>query len=225
MGKVYLYIVATCCILLLQSCESRQKRWDAMPPYMVITVLKFSSPQYLDYVVAKKEKSEDNEFYKIGGVGGTCKELYIGHSPYIALPKGYYTLDWKWGRGIINRPENYLIGIKWEEVENRQQKWPLNTTIISSDFITHDSGWRATSYELIDKALNIAPPTEMDSKFPYIPADYLRKDWMGRYNSLEEIPESQREEYLEWVRYQDSLQEVYIERLSQVILIDDSFSD
>ena len=76
---------------------------------------------------------------------------------------------------------------------------------------------------MIDNALNIAPPAEMDSKFPYVPADYLQKDWMGRYSLLEEIPESQLEEYLELVKYQDSLQEVYVERLSQLILMDNSF--
>lgn len=189
---------------------------------MPVTILKFSSPQYLDYVVAKKEKSGDDIFYKIGTeegrAGGTCQELFLGSSPYIALPKGYYMTDWKWGHGIIN---NYLIDVKWEDVNNRLQKWPSDTKIISTDFLKQDGGWYGFSYEIIDKKLNIAPPTEMDSEFPNIPVDYLRKDWMGRYNSLEEIPESQLEEYLELVKYQDSLQEVYVERLSQVILMDD----
>lgn len=222
MKKFYYYIAAISFIILLQSCEPERELSEKMPPYMDIAILKFSSPQYLDYVIVKKEKSEDNEFYKIGGVGGSCQELYLGSSPYIALPKGYCMLDWKWGRGIINTPENYLIDVKWEDVENRQQKWQSNTRIISSDFIP-DGGWRATSYEWIDKALNVTPPTEMDSEFPDVPADYLRKDWMERYNSLEEIPESQREEYLELVKYQDSLQDVYVERLSQLILMDYSF--
>ena len=225
MKKIFLFITAISCILLLPSCEKtetqEQETYTPMPTYMVITMLKFSSPHYLDYVITKKDKSGDDVFYKIGGVGGSCQELYLGSSPYIELPKGYYMLDWKWGRGIINIPENYLIDVKWEEVENRQQKWPSDIRIISTDFINQNGGWLATSYENIDKVLHIAPPKEMDSKFPNVPADYLQKDWMGRYNSIEEVPESQREEYLELVKYQDSLQEVYIERLSQIMQMDD----
>ena len=196
---------------------------DWKPIEMRITILKFSSAEYINFVSAKKEIIEGEVFYKIGGVGYTCQELYLGTSPYIVLPKGYYMIDWKWSF-IFHNPGNYLIDVKWEEVENRQQKWPSNTKILSTDFIIHDGGWRATSYRGIDKTLNIDPPTEMDSKFPYIPADYLEKDWMGKYNSLDEIPESQREEYLKLVKYQDSLQNVYVERLSQIILNDTTFT-
>ena len=212
-GYLISFIVAA---LLLQSCQQGQTEpCDEMPNLIEVRIVKLN-PIYLDYVIAGVEKRNDSILFKIFGQEAACQELFLGTSPYIELPNRHYLIDWKWGIAIPNK--NFLINVQWEDVENRQQEWNARRTkrIHSIDVA---SKCISVSHLQIDKYLHIAPPTEMSSRFPYIPAEYLAPDWMGKYHSLNDLDESQIEEYKKGVAYYDSLQNVYVERISKMILM------
>ncbi len=222
-----LILAIFCAAVLLQSCknETSQLIKNDPTPLMGMTIIKLSSSDYLNNVVVEPDYlgGDYEHRCKIRGGGAVCQELFLGTSPYIALPKGYYLIDWRWG-DFIYEPTNFLIGARWTDVKDRQQIWEYNSkTIVSKKFLKEYTG---SSYKQIDKYLNIAPPTRMDKMYAYTPEDYVRPNWMYKYNTFADMPESQIEDYKAEVRYQDSLQSVYIKRISQIIEagdLDDAF--
>lgn len=216
MIRFHFPILAICLMLCMTSCESKDPQPDCSGvPLNSMVFVKFkASPEHLNYVIAEPDYfGEEERLCTIRGVGGTCQELYLGSSPYIALPKGYFLIDWKWG-DFVYEPTNMLIDIKWTDVQDRHQKWEYPSKIISEDFIK-EIGY--ISYQTIDKYLNIAPPKRMNEIYAYYPDDYIRPHWEGEYHTYSDIPETQRNTYLAEVKKQDSLRTIYIKRLSQII--------
>lgn len=212
-------------LLLLYSCSFQHQQ---IPDNQLIplTILKVSDPKYLEYVVAEnvnvKFDSVDasglvqgvERAYKIRGEGAVYQELYIGRSPYIPLEDNFYLVDWKWG-SFIYEPSNVLLNVKWNAVNNRREEWNLNTEIISSDFLVT---WGWTDRGKIDDELGIKDTS---------PLDYMRPNFYGLYNTIDEIPDTivlkdnfcyTMKNYQDEVLRQDSLQRVYVERLSKIIL-------
>ena len=184
-------------------------------PLLYMKIVKLISSEYLNFTVVEKDYRGDYEHLcNIRSRGGCVQELYIGGSPYIMLPNNYYLVDWKWG-DIIYEPTNFLINIPWEDVESRQQKWEYATQIITSNFLQE---WGNVTYKNIDKYLHITPPTEFDYSISNtIPIDYIVPGWMYMYNSFDDVPSPEIPYYNKGVKHMDSLQNVYIERISQII--------
>lgn len=212
-------------LLLLYSCSFQHQQ---IPDNQLIplTILKVSDPKYLEYVVAEnvnvKLDTVDasglvqgaERAYKIRGEGAVYQELYIGRSPYIPLKDDFYLVDWKWG-SFLYEPSNVLVNVKWDEVKNRQEEWNLNTEIISSDFLVT---WGWVDRKKIDDYLGIKGASLVD---------YIHPNFYGLYNTIEEIPDTivledkfcyTLKDYQDEVLIQDSLQQIYAERLSQIIL-------
>lgn len=209
MKKFGYILVALCFCYMLQSCESNSSiPSDHQPFSMYMNVVKFTSPEYLNYVVVEKDYWGDEEHLcKIRFSGRACEELYIGSSPYIALPNGYYVIDWKWG-DFIYPATNFLIDVKWSEVEDRQQKWEYPSIYFTSHFIKE---WGYVHYKSIDTYMNTISARNSDYSMPeWIEYSHATTTFQG-------MSDSAIEKYKEKVRYQDSLRDVYIERLSQII--------
>ena len=206
MRKIVVYIIPIIFALLIQSCEKGNKPSSPPPiPRLYNQIVKLSSAEYLDYVVAEQDYNGDSEHLcKIRGYGGTCQELYLGSSPYIPLSNGYYAIDWKWG-DFVYEPTNFLIKVKWTNVKDRQQKWAFPSLVYSTIFLKE---WRSVSYQDIDIFLGITS-TNTD--------DYLRPNWVYEYNSLVDVPEDNVDSYKKNVWYIDSLQDVYLKRLAKII--------
>lgn len=174
-----------------------------------IDIVKLESPEYLDYVIA--DSYGDSLFGIRYENECSAQELFLGTSPYIALPDGYYAIDWKWGHFVYS-PTNYLLSVKWEEVKDRRQRWGWDKMKLSSGFILREFGF---SYAGIDKFLNIAPPPVKDDKYP---KEYKIPGWLYFTHSLSDITDSVRlQQYLDEVKFQDSLQATYVERVSRII--------
>lgn len=175
---------------------------------MGIHVVKFESPEYLDYVIAGRCDYKDSLF-SILGCGFTAQDLYIGSSPYIALSDDYYAIDWKWGSFIYGA--YYLLNIKWEDVKDRHLQWTGDKVVLSSGFIKEMHGG---TYEEIDQFLNIAPPPVMDES-SYYPREYLRP---GLSNlPLSSFADSTQQRIIVETKYQDSIHAIYVERISRII--------
>ena len=172
--------------------------------------------------------------YQMRFRGNSCQEFFLGSSPYIELDSGYYLIDWKWGNFVY--VQQYLIDVKWEDVENRQQIWPKNTKVITRDFYTF---WACLSRKKIDQLLNIIPAPDADttgdektgswgpSNTYGISTDHLKPFFYERYNSIDDLPqpifkyhngdEYTIEDYKKEVIRQDSLQQEYVKRLNLLI--------
>lgn len=191
------------------ACENQNEHNDRIidPPsyrwYMYISFVKFSDPEYLNYVVVDRDDFGDYEHMcNIRSTGRTYEQFYIGSSPYIPLTDGYYIVDWKWG-DFIYPPTNFLIDIKWPEVKSRSQEWEYPSIYITSKFLKTCA---CITYRTIDTYLQIESPNNEDYFMPY---------WMeGAHTAM---PDSLLERITENVRYQDSLQSIYAERLIQII--------
>lgn len=212
MKKKCIILLQLCLAVAFSSCETSREIIDDPTPMMFITVIKMAAPEYLNYVVVEKDYREP-ELCKIRSSGAACQELYLGSSPYIPLPDDYYLIDWKWGT-FIYEPSNFLINVKWTDITSRYQKWEYGSNIISDHFL---KAWGGASFKNIDKFLGIAPPPIDSLVSSYIPADYVRPWWFYQYNSLNDIPDSEKEEYMLKVKHMDSLQNVYKERISRII--------
>ena len=227
---------------------------------MFITFVKLASTEYLQYVVAEREwclavdtiqeenysymcrtafsGGPDTVMYGMRGPGAVYQELFLGTNPYISLGDDYFLVDWKWGDFMgefFYNPSVLLLNVKWEEVKNRNQVWPVEQPLIATDFVLQK---RSVSRKRIDDYLGITNTAPMDSNFN-LSVDYIRPWLVWQYNSLAEFQDSIAtsplmpyrpfntvESYNAEVARQDSLQQVYTERLRLVIAngqIDDLF--
>ena len=208
--------------LLLVSCSLGKTEMPDLH-IMSMQLVSFNSPEYTKYVVADRVAAEwdtikgvrTKSAYKILWNGGACQELFLGQSPYIELADGYYLVDWKWGN-FIYQPSNVLLDAVWTDVQDRQQVWwDSSTPVISSDFIKH---WGHTNRVDIDKYLQITPAAN-DERFN-VSTDHVRFLWLGEFHTLADMQESfgnGAEDYMQEVARQDSLQRVYVERLTKII--------
>lgn len=231
MRKINNAILLVSILFILVSCNSSKSETPDLH-IMGIQLVRFKSPEYIKYVVAEKVSVEFDTIkgypsdmlvgtksaYKIRNMGGVCQELFLGQYPYIELADGYYLVDWKWG-DFIYKPSNVLIGIAWQDVQDRHEIWNLQTSVVSSDFIID---WGSTTRLKIDKYLQQTPSPKEDGYS--VSSDHIRPYWYGTYHSLTEIQDDLShdtyysvDKYMSEVARQDSLQNVYIERLKQII--------
>lgn len=227
--------------LVLFSCENKEEHHNNYVPErydMFAEIVKITDSEQLLFVVAEEVPvftdtiytshgpilHGDSSEYKIRGIGGVYEELFLGTNPYIDLGDGYYLVDWKWGE-FLYEPSNVLIDVKWEDVKNRQQVWPIETTLLASTFPCHHKYIMRKS---IDDLLGIQPSATMDTLCK-MSVDYARPWFIWRFNTLEDLMTEKTEleshdfHYLTLESYnaevarQDSLQQVYAERLRQII--------
>lgn len=227
-----MYIALAIMILMIVGCvntDISDAPGDIDLPIVGMTIVKMTAPEYLDYVICDKmtvppqlsEGSNDDSYnvYGIRGYGRCVQELYLGKNPYITLEDGYYLVDWKWGH-YIYPPTNKLIDVLWTDVEDRLQQWDLQTEILSDSWrdIFEIVGY--TDRKSVDVFLQIDSLPEFleaniskDQYDPFNSASFLME-----HNSIQQIMDSVfLVEYLDEVAKQDSLQNVYIERLNQII--------
>ena len=217
-------IILSALMLSFVSCETNSNSYHPRVPEMYMNIVKISSPENLQYVVAEKYPvSRDSNAYKIRNNGGVFGELYLGTNPYIELADDYYCIDWKWGNFIYIPTTTFLIDVKWENVTDRQQYWPLETPVIADNF-TPQSGY--ISRQQIDNYLGTKCSSLMDTDLN-LSIDYAEPWFIRKFNTQEEFLEGVEaqqpqkyatvESYQAEVNRQDSLQGVYVERLKQVI--------
>lgn len=206
MKHLYNFIAVACFAFLLEACDHNTPADETGESVMCLNVVKFSAPEFSDYVVVEKDYRgdyEDSCLLRPDNV--SFIDLCIGSSPYIALPQGYYVVDWKWSQ-LIYPPTTFLIDVKWNELKDRRQKWEYPPIYITSKFL---KVWGCIPCSSIDYYLNIKTN----------PNEYKKPYWMdfGPYPQSFKHPEYVLNIYMNEVRREDSLQNVSIERLSRII--------
>lgn len=201
MKPIYYFVAFFCCAFLLVACESHNQTSYAgdTEPSIHVCIVKFTAPNYKDSVVVEKDDEGDScQIRKIGGYG-TCQELFLGTSPYLALPDGYYLVDLKWGDFFYY---NFFINVNWKEVKDRMQKWEYPPENVNKHFV---SDLRKISCRAIDKYFG-----EQFGNRNYVIPNLS-------YHTISDVPSFELQNFYKEVAIQDSLQDVYLERLSQII--------
>ena len=209
MKLICYFIVSVCFIALLPSCESHNQPAATGEGGAYFTIIKFTAPEYPNYVVVEPDFWEywHLSYIRSACGGYVCPELFIGSSPYIALPNGYYATDWKWGE-FIYPPSNILIDVKWEDVEDINQRWEYPSILISTIFL---KVWAKASYKSIDSYCHIQSANPNDYR------NHNQWAYENIHTSIADIPEEEVDAYKAHVRYVDSLQDVHIERIAKII--------
>ena len=221
MKYTYCIAIFACLFLLLQACGQNDEN-NIIPdtnaaapvPLNYAYIVKLSSIEYLDYVVAVETFDGNN--YSLRWINGVCQELFLGTSPYIELVDGYYLIDWKWGHYHSAGANNlFLIDVKWTDILDVNDKWDKNT-LITKNFL---EVLGSISYKQIDEYLKIEAPTHMNKAYN-TPEDYVRPWWVGLFRTISDLQQANLisyDKYKEQIKYQDSLQNVYKERMTKII--------
>lgn len=202
--KLFIFSILTSLVLIACEPSPQPATYTGYPePTMYIVLVKFTEPQYVDSVVVEENAAGDScQIRKMGGFG-TCTELCVGHSPYIPLPNEYYLVDWKWGY-FFYMPYTFVINVNWLDVIDTKQKWECPKGQLNISFI---KDLRCCYFKSIDEY----------SGESYGYRNYEIPSSLSKYHSLSDVPYDQLEYFLKQVAVQDSLQEVYKERISKII--------
>ncbi len=200
---------------------------------MGYSIIQINNTKYLDNVLVC-QSSTRSDSYQVCGTGWLyCEDLFLGTSPYIHLIDNYYLIDWKWNLSPCS--ECVLLTDKWKDVHNRyNHTWKQQDGYLAvvKDFIDQIY-W--TSPREIDTYLQItpAPPSKEwwsvnEYTEPKISSDY-ELPWFpsNSYTTTAELPDTlhiistndvyTKADFLAEINRQDSLQQVYVERLKIVM--------
>lgn len=207
------------CLLLMMvfySCENStpinlDDDGDAPAPAWSIGLVKFTDDKYSEYIIAEHIIGDVN--LRGGSKPAVVEELIVGASPYtIKLPNGYWVVDWKWPT-LFYKPTNVLLPYKWESLTSWNQTWNMPENPLSFNEYIADLGW--VSRRTIDTYFSINLDVKRFSSLSNLLYETPRFLW--NYLSEKDIPEQEKENYFGLIHQQDSLHEVYIQRLTEII--------
>ena len=201
-------------VILYKSCEKPDNgdKGD-FEPWMSMQLVKFTDDMYREYILA--EYIGDNPVRMRGKTPPVVEELIVGTIPYsVKLSNGYWLIDWRWGNSFIYRPSNILLPYKWETLTHWSQTWDMPENPLAFDDYFEEVGGvvRRTIDNFLGINLNISRYSEYGEKL------YNRPQLFGMgFMSEQDIPSAERENYYECVYQQDSLHEIYTQRLIEII--------
>lgn len=216
-------------LMALFSCEGNKHGDIPQAPEFKVRILKVSNPEYLDNVLACYEDREGYEIcYQMKWL--RCGDLFLDTPPYIHLKDEYYLLNWKWQIHLCE--QCVILNTLWTEVTDKFQEWDREDSYLAmgTDFFEEIL---YTNRSLIDEYLQItpAPPSKewwsSSREWPKLSADHERP-WFptDSYTSVADLPDTlfasgtnvyTKSDFFAEVGRQDSLQELYVERLLTIM--------
>ena len=209
--KTILLLLLTGCMFI--SCEKPDNgdKGD-FEPWMSMQLVKFTDDKYREYILA--EHIGDNPVRMRGKTPPVVEELIVGTIPYsVKLPNGYWLIDWRWD-SFIYRPSNILLPYKWETLTHWSQTWDMPEDPLAFDDYFEDVG--CVARRTIDNFLGINLTVSRYSAYGDLLYNCPRLFGRG-FMSDKDIPSAEREHYYECVHQQDSLHEIYTQRLIEII--------
>ena len=193
------------------------------PMEMYLNLVKFKDINYHQYVIVDSL----GDYFKMRGQSMVPQELFLGKNPYIALPDNWFLVDWKWG-SFIYEPFSVLLSHPWGELPDRHQTFSVETTVMDTKPLTR---WTGVSRRQVNNALGITPtPPPVGEENQYVDTlispDYLRPLWSEKFQYLSELQSYitdsidgywSEEAFYREVAFQDSLQLVFVDRLTTLI--------
>ncbi len=182
-----------------------------IPPYISLyntLVVKFSKPEYKDYIYAERYGDEEYRFRE-EGYRSVADEFYAGKCPYIDLGEGYYLTDWKWPWHIYS--DDVVLKLPWSEMTSRDQRFGKDTVeIFPWPYI--EEQYTVYFYD-IDNYLNILKheiPNDGD-------IDFFAYSYNWMCTEKNKYIKGDREEYERCVARCDSIQAEYVQKLRWIV--------
>lgn len=183
-------------------------------PWMSMQLVKFTDDKYREYILA--EHIGDGPVRMRGKTPPVVEELIVGTIPYsVKLPNGYWLIDWRWGNSFIYRPSNVLLSYKWETLTHWSQTWDMPENPLAFDEYFEEVG--GVTRRTIDNFLGINLNISRYSEYGDLLYNRPPLVFGGGFMSDKDIPSAEREHYYECVHQQDSLHEIYTQRLIEII--------
>ena len=233
MKKHFVYFTTLLLALGFVSCSPNGPEWEEQYREASCTVVQFvpEAAEYRQNVMLVRDSKGEYRM-RNQAAGGTCREFFMGNSPFTKIDTtGYWYLsDWKWN--ALLSYGHVVIPLRWADVRNPDASY------VRSDFDIAASGiikkYSTIKRSEIDRYLGITPAPAADYAGPWgrtsggISTDYLAPVYLNRYYSTQDIPDVidrkgewkyTKEDFLKERKRQDSLQSVYLERLEQLIYL------
>lgn len=241
MKRIVLYLLLLP-VLGLISCNSNNPEWKEQYKEGGYYLVQFDplAAEYRPNVMLVPDAKNNYRMRRLQN-GGTCKEFILMHDPFIKVDtvQNWYLADWKWGLELSYT--HAVLPMRWTDVRDP------DATYVRSDFEPATSGIinriayvtrrDIDLYTQADTALAATVPGPWGQTSGGISTDHLAPVYLSRYYSTQDIPavidrkgewQYTKEDFLQERKRQDSLQNVYRERLAQLVysgLIDLAITD
>jgi hypothetical protein len=217
-------------LLVLVSCSGNNPDWREQYKEASYYVVQFEplAATYKSHVMLTPNSKGEYKMRSLQN-GGTCKEFFLFHSPFLQVDstQQWYLSDWKWGL-YLSKAHSVLL-LEWRDVRDP------DATYVRTDFTPVASGILQRIGMVrrsdIDRLLGIEPapasatPGSWGRTSGGISTDHLAPVYLSRYYSTQNIPDVidrkgdwkyTKEDFLAERLRQDSLQEVYRDRLARL---------
>lgn len=224
----YLWLLLPLCLV---SCNRNNPNWKEEYKEGKYYLVKFN-PQAVEYRLNVMLVPDSKGVYRIRSLqnGGTCKEFFMMHDPFLKIDSActWYLVDWKWG--LYLSYAHCVLPMRWVDVREPDASY------VRSDFESAASGIIDTIAVAlrsdIDLRSGIIPAPEATTAGPWgrtsggLSTDHLAPVYLSRYFSTQDVPEVidrkdeweyTKQDFLNERLRQDSLQSVYRARLEQLI--------
>ena len=179
-------------------------------PEAFLFLVKFTDDKYREQIIAENIY---NPVRMRGEIPPVVEELIVGTNPWAnKLPNGYWIADWRWGNSFIYPSTNVLLSDKWESLTHWNQTWPMPEEIIPfHDYIVEVGGVNRRN---IDTLLRVNTDVKRGSELDYMLYQVI--GGVGNFKKDIDIPEDLKKEYYSIIRQQDSLHQIYVQRLIDI---------
>lgn len=231
MKQIYCYLLVLLGFAITACNNGNNPEWAEQYKEGTYYIVKFN-PLAASYYGNVMLVQDANGEYKMRSLanGGTCRELFLGHTPFTQIDtvEHWYLADWKWG--LYLSYNHVVLPVRWQDITKPDEKY------VRSDFETTASNiinrFGTIKRSEIDRYLGITPAPAADYPGPWgytsggISTDHLAPVYLNRYYSVQDIPDVidqkgdwkyTKEDFLKERKRQDSLQNVYTERLATLV--------
>ena len=218
-------------VVCLTACENNTPEWTERYEEASFYVVKFNplAAGYRPNVMLVPNSKGVFHMRSIKN-GGTCKEFFIGHTPFTEVDtvQHWYLADWKWG--LTLGYNHVVLPMRWTDVSKPDASYVRGDFEIAASGIIEKIGKVKRSD--VDRLLHLTPAPAAETAGPWgrtsggISTDHLAPVYLSRYYSAKDIPsviakkgdwKYTKEDFLEERLRQDSLQAVYRERLATLL--------
>ena len=230
--RKFFYLLLVLPLMSLISCDTKNNpEWKEEYKVAQFYVVQFV-PEAMGYIPNVMLVPDAKANYRMRRLqnGGTCKEFFIGHTPFARVDtvQRWYQADWKWG--LIISKNHVAIPLRWSDVTQPDNVYVRSDFDIAATGIIEKYG--TVSRSDIDELLHITPAPAATTPGPWgrtsggISTDHLAPVYLSRYYSAKDIPDViasdgnwkyTKEDFIAERLRQDSLQAVYKERLATLI--------
>ena len=231
MKRGYLLLLLLPLLCLISCGSGNNPDWKEQYKIGTYCVIKFNplAAAYRPNVMLVPDDKGEFRMRKLSN-GGTCREFIIGRYPFLQVDtvQNWYLADWKWG--VILSMGHVAIPLRWVDVHNPDASYVRSDFEVAASGILETYGY--VSRNEIDLILNVqpAPAAEVPGSWGHtsggISTDHLAPVYLSRYYSVQDIPQIidskgdwkyTKADFMAERLRQDSLQEVYRERLATLI--------